>query len=353
LSDQSGAAAPHDSRDLPDRLSLRHSKLEAKRRLAAGEFTTLHDAQLAVAREHGISSWAALKEHIAAEAERSRALAQVRWLFGRYAAADAPGWTAPGRDELSEHCTEHLLAFVPPQAAAALLGGVAPKLREDLVILDADPLYLSAKVADLLVEAVVEPQAPHRLIVLTLSPGGAPGADPRVAQPPTASLGPVPARVPELVGDSYAQLGLVGLVMAGDWDSGPAAEVWACARGWADLEQNVPLGPGHRFPVHAITTLVTSTTVLCLVADGVMALDDPVNRHLRCRAPAACGRPGRTWSASGPAGGRCCPGNSPSKRCARTPGSTAQARRSGSAGCCSARRISPATPGPGPARRPR
>ena len=60
MSDQSGAAARDDSRDLPDRLSLRHSKLEAKRRLAAGEFTTLHDAQLAVAREHGMSSWAAL-----------------------------------------------------------------------------------------------------------------------------------------------------------------------------------------------------------------------------------------------------------------------------------------------------
>jgi hypothetical protein len=28
-------------------------KLEAKRRLAAGEFTTLHGPQLAVAREHG------------------------------------------------------------------------------------------------------------------------------------------------------------------------------------------------------------------------------------------------------------------------------------------------------------
>jgi hypothetical protein len=44
------------SRDLPDRPSLRHLKLEAKRRLSAGEFTTLHDAQLAIAREHGMSS---------------------------------------------------------------------------------------------------------------------------------------------------------------------------------------------------------------------------------------------------------------------------------------------------------
>ncbi|HEX3516130.1 MAG TPA: serine hydrolase [Trebonia sp.] len=283
MSDQSGAAANDDPRDLPDRLSLRHSRLEAKRRLAAGEFTTLHDAQLAVAREHGMSSWAALKEHIAAtaEAEPGHALAQVRWLFGRYGQADAPGWTAPSRDELSEHFTDHFLTLLPPETAAAALGGVAAKLREEMVLIDADSLYLSAKVADLLVEAHVEPEAPHRLTVLALFPGGAPATDTRVAQPPTASFGPVPGQVPGLVGDFYAELGLVGLTAAGDWDGGPVPEPWACSRGWADLERNVPLGPGHRFPAHGITTLVTSTAVLCLVAEGAVALDDPVNRYLR------------------------------------------------------------------------
>lgn len=40
---------PGESRSLPDRPSLRHLKLEAKRRLAAGEFATLHDAQVAPA----------------------------------------------------------------------------------------------------------------------------------------------------------------------------------------------------------------------------------------------------------------------------------------------------------------
>ena len=48
-----------------------------------------------------------------------------------------------------------------------------------------------------------------------------------------------------------------------------------------DLEENVPLGPGHRFPACQITTLVTATAVLRLVADGTLALDDPVNGHLR------------------------------------------------------------------------
>jgi CubicO group peptidase (beta-lactamase class C family) len=163
LSDRSRAAAHDDFRDLPDSPSLRHLKLEAKRRLAAGEFTTLHDAQLAIAHEHGTSSWAVLKERVAAaEARPGHALAQVRWVFGR-----------------------------------------------------------------------------------------------------------------------YAEVGLVGLTAAGDWDSGPGFEVWACSRGWADLERNVPLGPGHRFPAHGITTLVTSTAVLCLVAADAVALDDPVNGHLR------------------------------------------------------------------------
>jgi CubicO group peptidase (beta-lactamase class C family) len=283
LSDKPGAIARDDSRDLPDRLNLRHSKLEAKRRLAAGEFTTLHDAQLAVAREHGMSSWAALKEHIAAatEAEPGHALAQVRWVFGRYAGADTPGWTAPARDELSEHFTEHLLTLAPPETAAAILGAIAPKLSQDLVLIDAGPIYLRAKVADLLVEATVEPQAPHRLTRLRVFPGGASATDTRVAQPPTASSGPVPGQVPAIVEDSYAEIGLVGLTAAGDWSSGPAFDAWACSRGWADLEQNVPLGASHLFPAHGISTLVTSTAVLCLVADGIVALDDPVNQHLR------------------------------------------------------------------------
>ncbi len=281
MSDQPTADA-HDPRDLPDRLSLRHSKLEAKRRLTAGEFATLHDAQLAVAREHGMSSWAALKEHIAAAAaENSHALRQVRWVLGRYGEAQAPGWTAPGRDELGDHFAERFLSRVPPHRTAALLSRIAPKLREELVPIDADSLHLTAKVADLIVQANVEPEAPHRLVGLQFVPGGARATDTRAAQPPAVSVGPVPEQVPGLVEDSCRDLGLVGLTAAGDWESGPASEMWACSRGWADLERDVPLSPGHRFPVYAITTLVTSTAVLRLVAGGTVALDDPVNGHLR------------------------------------------------------------------------
>jgi CubicO group peptidase (beta-lactamase class C family) len=282
LSDQSAAAAHDDFRDLPDRLSLRHSKLEAKRRLAAGEFTTLHDAQLTVAREHGMSSWAALKEHIAAAgADHGHALARVRWVFGRYAEADAPGWTAPSRDELSEHFTEQMLGLVSPETIAKTLGGIAARLRQGLVVIDAGSSRLSAKIEGLRVEATVEPEAPHRLDTLRLFPDGLAITDTRVARPPSAGSGPVPEQVPGVVEDSYAKFGLVGLIAAGDADSGPASEVWTWSRGWADLERNVPLEPGHRFPACEITTLITSTAVLCLVAEGVVALDDPVSGHLR------------------------------------------------------------------------
>ncbi len=61
------------SRSLPVRPSLRFLKLEAKRRLAAGEFTALHEAQAAVAREHGLPSWADLKQACARRPERGRA----------------------------------------------------------------------------------------------------------------------------------------------------------------------------------------------------------------------------------------------------------------------------------------
>ena len=43
---------PGGSRSLPGRPSLRYLKLEAKRRVAAGEFPSLHEAQVAIAREH-------------------------------------------------------------------------------------------------------------------------------------------------------------------------------------------------------------------------------------------------------------------------------------------------------------
>ena len=51
-------------RSLPASPDRRFLKLEAKRRLAAGEFGRLHEAQFAIAREHGFTSWARLTAHI-------------------------------------------------------------------------------------------------------------------------------------------------------------------------------------------------------------------------------------------------------------------------------------------------
>lgn len=282
MSDQSRAAAHDGFRTLPTRPSLRHLKLEAKQRLAAGEFTTLHDAQLAIAREHGLSSWAMLKQRIAAvEAEGGDALRQLRWVFGRFANAGEPEWTAPSRTELSEHFTDRYLSIVPPESWTKALGRVAVKLREELVVLDSGPRHLRAKIAGLRVEAAVEEQAPHRLLLLRLEPDGRAVTDTRVAQPPTASIGQVPEPVLDIIEDAYTDLGLVGLAAVGDDGYESDRRLWAYCHGWADLERDVPLRPEQRFPARSVTMLVTSTAVLRLIAEGVAGLDDPVNRHLR------------------------------------------------------------------------
>ena len=90
------------SRSLPERPSLRYLKLEARRCLAAGEFPTLHEAQLAIAREHGMSSWTALKEFVgdSQPEPEGAALSHLRWVTSRFAGAGQPGWSPPGGEEL-------------------------------------------------------------------------------------------------------------------------------------------------------------------------------------------------------------------------------------------------------------
>jgi len=102
-------------RSLPARPSLRHLKLEAKRRLAAGEFATLHDVQAAIAREYGLPSWARLKQACAPDhaAQDGPALVHLRWIVDRFSGADGPGWTAPGEDEFREHFDDRFLAAIP------------------------------------------------------------------------------------------------------------------------------------------------------------------------------------------------------------------------------------------------
>lgn len=126
------------SRELPEQPSLRFLKLEAKRRLATGEFATLHDAQLAVAREHGLSSWAVLKETVTTDqAAHNLALAQVRWLISRFRDADRATWMRPTDEEVREHFTDQFLSLAPPDTIIDLVTKAAAMLRGDLVVLEA------------------------------------------------------------------------------------------------------------------------------------------------------------------------------------------------------------------------
>lgn len=64
--------------------------------------------------------------------------------------------------------------------------------------------------------------------------------------------------------------------------------------GQADIEAGVPLREDHIFRVFSNTKLATSCAVLLLVEDGLVALDDPVERYLPAFAHPQVLRPGAT-----------------------------------------------------------
>jgi|HubBroStandDraft_6_1064221.scaffolds.fasta_scaffold85350_2 CubicO group peptidase (beta-lactamase class C family) len=277
------------SRSLPLRPSLRFLKLEAKRRLAAGEFPTLHDAQAAVAREHGLPSWAALKQACALRPEpESHALDQLRWVVSRFSAADAPGWTAPDEDELRQHFDDRFLAMIPPGALVEQTSKMAADLRTDLVVISQGPLEAQVQLAGLRYYAAADATPPHRLIGLQGFPVGDRITNPLVkAPPPPRTLGELPGEmaggVVGLAEEACADLGLPALVLAG---GEPGRAPWVVAIGYASLggadpDRAEPVEVGHRFSVPGATALVTATAVLRLVAEGRLGLDAPANDHLR------------------------------------------------------------------------
>ena len=284
---------PDQPRPLPGQPNLRYLKLEARRRLAAGEFTTLHDAQLAIAREHGQPSWTALKQLIESrlDALGHPALTQLRWLISRFGSADTPGWAAPADSELSEHLSggqlcQHLTGDVLDRylrhdvtsKAVTTLTRLAAIWREGLVVIQDDPLHARARASGWLLEADAEPEPPHRLAGLRMTRVGSQVTDARVAAPPVSSSGAVPAAAAKTAATAFGELGLAGLVLAG---RAPGGADWAIAQGWADLERAEPLRPGYRFPAYGITRLITATAVLRLIADERVGIDDPANDHLR------------------------------------------------------------------------
>jgi len=267
-------------RPLPVRPSLRYLKLEAKRRLAAGEFSSLHDAQVAIAWEHGLPSWAALKQLISGQVQQeSHALPQLRWVISRFSGAGQPSWAPPTDDELRQHFDDRFLAQIPAGELIAAITGVAGELREEPVVLGQSQLEARVQIAGLEVFASAGAEPPHRLTGLQAFPAGGRITDPRVAAPPPArTVGDVPAEMTAVADGAFAELGLPGLVLAG---GAPGTPAWATAKGWANLDRGEVLDTGHRLPASGITALVTATAVLRLIADGRFGLDTPANDHLR------------------------------------------------------------------------
>ena len=264
------------ARNLPAQPSLRHLKLEAKRRLAAAEFATLHDAQAAIAREHGLPGWSALKQACAPD---SHALAHLRWMAERFSGADAPGWTAPGEDEFREHFDDRFLAVIPAADLIEMASKLAADLRGGLTVIRATPLEAQVQLAGLRFAAAAGAAPPHRLVGLRGFPLADRITDPRVkAPPPVRTAGAPPAEIAAIATAACVELGLPALVLAG---GEPGRTPWVVAAGHADLARAEPLEPGHLFPAPGVSGLVTGTAVLRLVAEGRLDLDAPANDRLR------------------------------------------------------------------------
>jgi len=266
-------------RALPGQASLRYLKVEAKRRRAAGEFRTLHEAQLAIAREHGQPGWAALREAVAAAGPpaEGHAAGQLRWITARFRDAAGPGWPAPGEDELREHFSGAFLAGIAPDQLITTIRGVVSAPGAELVITRSTPFTAQGLIAGHLVTGETEARPPYRLTGVRARRLGQRISDPRASAPPAAAAGPVPGKVTTLAADAVAGLGLVGLGLAG---ARADAEPWAAAAGWASLEHAEPLSAGHALPAYSLTMTVTAAAVLCLAAAGRLRLDDRASSYL-------------------------------------------------------------------------
>jgi D-alanyl-D-alanine carboxypeptidase len=194
-------------------------------------------------------------------------------------------------------------ASVPPVQLVASLLDVAEDLG-DLVVERLDevsPYEMAARVvgADLrlwVIRVVVEPTAPHGLTATSVSPARVPteaGCSAPVPWPEVAAADPVvhttlPAdlagAIGELLGQARERLRQPAL-LAAVTIGGETALTWA--GGYAEVATR--RRPGRRNAVRAsgLSRTVTALTVLSLVADGLVGLDDPVSTHLRTLGLAA------------------------------------------------------------------
>jgi CubicO group peptidase (beta-lactamase class C family) len=271
---------PAAPRPLPGQPNVRYLKLEAKRRLAAGEFASLHDAQLGIAREHGARSWSALRQLMGDQAQPdSPAVGALRWLTARFRDAGRAGWHAPDDAEMRQHFTEQFLGLFEADQLVGWITRYAGDLSEELRVIAREQFVARAEIAGIQVFASVEAEPPHRISGMRVIPGGRRRTDQRAAGPvPVRSAGVVPAWAAQTIEATFDELGVAGLVLAG---ASPDAAPWVSTAGWADLDQGEALHTGNRFPAPGVTALVTATAVLRLDADGSIRIDAPANEYLR------------------------------------------------------------------------
>ncbi len=103
----------------------------------------------------------------------------------------------------------------------------------------------------------------------------------------TALTAPAPGASSALVQSAEIKAQADAMLKAAYPADGPGAAVvvtrrgrviYSAGRGFADLAKRRPITPDTMFPLGSITKQFTAATILKLVAEGKMSLDDPVSR---------------------------------------------------------------------------
>jgi CubicO group peptidase (beta-lactamase class C family) len=112
---------------------------------------------------------------------------------------------------------------------------------------------------------------PTILALLLVTAGLARAAQPAATPPPASA-----ARFEAVLAAAYAadQPGAVAIVVK------DGRVLYRGARGMASLELGVPLQPDMVFRLGSITKQFTAAAVMLLAAEGKLALDDPIEKHL-------------------------------------------------------------------------
>ncbi len=207
-------------------------------------------------------------------------LDHLGWVVSRLAGAGQPDWAPPAEQELAEHFEQSFLDREMPGRLIKALSMMARAgwLRDEVTVITQRPRFIRAQAGDVRIETAGTDEPPHRLRGIMAHRVGESVTDTRVAAPPADVAGDVPQAAVAVAEEAFGEVGLPGLVLAGVDDHG---KPWALARGWARLDPQEPLSTTRRFPVYAVSTLITATAVLRLAADGRLELDRPANDHLR------------------------------------------------------------------------